>query len=242
MSSRRSLKILVFLLICVWGCKSTPPRPANVPASAISVNGSFIECSVDEAARANRCAVYNASSGEIQVSGLFHLSGAGREARKNELRYVAFEGTRIWLEDARALDPVVLFEYAVPGMENQLQALAGKDAVNCGRVTLAETPHSASECALKTFAEKRPFYVSYDQRYAPGYTGGYAGDATGKLYFFEYSKAGWRGRPLHRGMQISDDYRMVFGPCPQPSKLIKDISGELACVGPLRDLGPIIDR
>jgi hypothetical protein len=135
MRVRWTNSVRLALFICLSGCKTTADRPANVPASAARIGGVFIDCSVEESSRANRCAVYEEGSGEVQVSRLFELSGAGREAKQAELRYMAFDGTRIWLQDARSLHPVLLVEYAVPGMAKRLAALAGKDAQNCGRVT-----------------------------------------------------------------------------------------------------------
>jgi hypothetical protein len=129
----------LLLFFCVSGCKTAPYRPANVPASAVRIDGVFIDGSIEKSSRENRCAVYKEESGEIQVLGLFALSGAGREAKETDLRYAAFDGTRIWLQDARSLHPVLLQEYAVPGMVTQLVAFAGGDALNCGRVARNQT-------------------------------------------------------------------------------------------------------
>jgi hypothetical protein len=112
----RTKSICVLVVICLSGCKTRPHRPANVSASAVWIDGVFIECSVAEASHANRCTVYKDSSGEVQISGLFQLSGAGRKAEETELRYQAFDGSRILLQDARTLYPILLLEYAVPGV------------------------------------------------------------------------------------------------------------------------------
>ena len=106
----RTKSIFLFFFICLSVCKTTPRRPANVPDSAVSIDGVFIDCSVEETSRANLCTVYIGNSGEVQTSGLFELSGAGREAKQTELRYQAFDGNRIWLQDARALNPVLLLK------------------------------------------------------------------------------------------------------------------------------------
>jgi hypothetical protein len=201
------------LLICLSGCKIATERPANVPTSAARIGGVFIDCSVEESSRANRCTVYKEESGELQVSGLFELSGAGREAKQGELRYMAFDGTRIWLQDARFLQPVRLLEYAVPGMASQLAALAGKDAINCGRVTRGQPPDAASDCASKAFADRKPFYVSYDQNaWGRGYTVGFARDANGSLSFVEYTNEGWPPQPPSEGVRVSDGkHKPIYG-------------------------------
>jgi hypothetical protein len=224
--------VCLLLFIYLSGCKTAGYRPGNVPASAVRVGDVFIDCSVEESSRANRCAVYNDGSGEVQVSGLFELSGAAREAKETELQYVAFDGTRIWLQDARSLHPVLLLEYAVPGMARQLAALAGREALNCGRVTRNQRPEAASECARKAFADGKPFYVSYDQKaWGRGYTVGFARDANGNLYFVEYMNEGWSPQPASEGVHVSDHYHIRFGACPKPQVLFQVRNGELTCIG-----------
>jgi hypothetical protein len=224
--------VCLLLFIYLSGCKTAADRPANVPASAARIGDVFIDCSVVESSRANRCAVYREGSGEIQVSGLFELSGAGREAKQTELRYMAFDGTRIWLQDARSLRPVLLLEYAVPGMASQLAALAGKDAQNCGRVTRSMTPDIASECASKAFGDSKPFYVSYDQNgWGAGYTVGFARDKNGNLSFVEYMNQGWPPQPPSEAVRVSEDNNIRFGSCPKPQILFKVRNGQLSCIG-----------
>ena len=47
-------------------------------------------------------------------------------------------------------------------MEKQSRKLAGKDAIDCGRVTIGASPKAATDCALKANAEGKPFRVRYD--------------------------------------------------------------------------------
>lgn len=223
--------VCLLLFICLSACKTAADRPANVPASAARIGDVFVDCSVVESSRANQCAVYKEGSGEVLVSGLFELSGAGREAKETELRYMAFDGTRIWLQDARSLQPVLLVEYAVPGMVSQLVALAGKDARDCGRVTRNQSPDAASDCARVAFADNRPFYVSYDQNVrGGGYTVGFAKDVSGNLFFVEYMSEAW----LHSSsedVRVSYDNHIRFGACPKPPFLFTLRNGELTCIG-----------
>lgn len=161
--------ICALALVSLLGCKGSPDRPANVPAKALWIDGVFIECSLDKTSHANRCTVYDRASGEIQVSGLFVLSGSGREAKEDELLYQAFDGTTIFLQDARTLDPILLTEHKVPDLENRLTALAGIRALNCGRALKDSQAYGISDCALEAFAERKAFYVSYEYGvWAPG--------------------------------------------------------------------------
>jgi hypothetical protein len=107
---------LVALFLCLLGCKRNfrPTRPATVPASAVWVDSVFIECSVETKSQANRCTIYKDGTGEVLESGLFILSGGGREATKAELKYAAFGGHVIYLQDARLLYPVPLPESSTP--------------------------------------------------------------------------------------------------------------------------------
>src|SRR5215831_1108625 len=112
---RTCMKSVICLLLLIFpsGCSKWAARPADVPSSAVHVADVFVDCSADERSRANRCTVYKDGSGDIIVSGFFELSGSGSEAINKELAYAAFDGTRIWLQDARYLRPTSLFEYAV---------------------------------------------------------------------------------------------------------------------------------
>ena len=221
--------LLLLLAFCLSGCKTAPRRPANVPASAVPVEGAFIDCTVEKTSHLNRCTVYKQDSGEVQVSGLFALSGAGREASETELRYVAFDGSQVWLPDARTLQPIVLEEYAVPGMVDRLATLAGSDAENCGRIRRSQRPSSASDCARRAFAAKKPFFVSYDQNtWDGGWTVGFAGDKSGGLYFAEFIVGGWPPQPPSENVRVSDDKRIRFGPCPKP--ILWERNGELTCI------------
>jgi hypothetical protein len=231
MENRKAISISFLLLNCLLGCERTQHRPASVPVSAVSIDRVFINCSVEESLRANRCAVYDGDSGEVQMLGLFKLSGAGREAKQAELRYAGFDGARIWLQDARSLNPVLLLEYAVPGMGSRLTALAGKNAIDCGRVTRNQNPSAASECARKAFAENEPFYVSYDERgWGGGYTVGFARGKDGNLYFVEYTSEGWPSQPPSEDVSVSGDNHVRFGPCPKPPVFFNLGNGELTCI------------
>jgi hypothetical protein len=104
-SSTKVSAVLVVLLTCLLGCRQQYHRPANVPSSAVWVDGAFIDCSVEQQSKANRCTVYRDRTGEILADGLFVLNTSLREAHSSELRYVAFGNRLIYLADARTLVP-----------------------------------------------------------------------------------------------------------------------------------------
>jgi hypothetical protein len=134
------------------------------------------------------------------------------------------------VQDARSLHPVLLQEYAVPGMATQLAAFAGSDALNCGRVTRNQKPDAASDCARGAFADRKAFYVSYDQKaWNSGYTVGFAGDVRRNLHFVEYLNEGWPPQPPSKDVRVSDDNRIRFGPCPK-AVLFEVRNGELTCI------------
>jgi hypothetical protein len=223
--------ICLLLLIFPSGCSKWAARPADVPTSAVHVGNVFVDCSVDERSRANRCTVYKDASGDIIVSGFFELSGSGSEANAKELAYAAFDGTRIWLQDARYLRPASLVEYAVSDMTSRQLAFAGNAATNCGRVAINQKPNNASLCAQKAYRARESFYVSYDQKsWGPGYTLGLAGDAKGNMYFVDFAYEGWPPQPPSSEATLSEDRRIRFGPCPRPQALFPIRNGELTCI------------
>lgn len=225
----------VGLLILVCGCAKSPRRPPNVPETAVRTDGAFVECSIEETSHANRCTIYDDRSGAVLLAGLFVLKGAGREAQKRDLRYQAFDGTKILLQDARALEPVLLTEWAVPSsFESRLAVLAGTQAVNCGRVKPRQDPATSSDCALAAFQHKKPFYVTYDDAWRWA-SSGYAGNSDGDLHFVEYKVT--KFPEFVRGfVELADDNHIIFGPCPKPVTLTRTESGQLTCVKPIGTL------
>jgi hypothetical protein len=107
---------LAAFFLCLVACtpNDRPARPVTVPSTAVWVEGVFIECSVETNARANRCTIYKDSTGEVLESGLFLLSGGGREATKAELKYAAFGGLVIYLRCARLLSPLRQAQRSTP--------------------------------------------------------------------------------------------------------------------------------
>lgn len=112
MFARRSLHVMVVtrpfrcLLIAVAGligCSSEvkpPQRPSKVPPTAVWAGGvdggAFVDCAVRPDGL-NGCIVYYDSTGEIWMSGVFELKGAGKGATQSELRYAFADGHGIGL-------------------------------------------------------------------------------------------------------------------------------------------------
>lgn len=225
--------VIFILFVLVQGCGERPQRPPSVPTSAVKVDGAFIQCSAESALQANRCAVYGDTTGDVLASGLFVLSGAGRAASSEDLKFAAFDGTRIYLADARTLYPVLLAELTV--MEGRLRALAGKGAIACGRMTANLNLRVVSECARSAFAEKKPFYVYYTLRgNSPVLAEGMAGTSTGEIYQVTYANMKWSSLGSPHGAQLSDCGYILTRGCPKPVMLYGPKSGEfLTCFPPM---------
>jgi hypothetical protein len=220
------------LLVLLCACSRSQHRPSTVPESAVWIDGTFIECAIEEASHANRCTIYDDKSGHVLLAGLFVLTGSGREAKLPDLRYQAFDGTKILLQDARSLEPLQLTEWAVPSsFESRLAMFAGTQAVNCGRVRPGQDPGSSSDCALAAFQHRKPFYVTYDDAWRWA-SSGFAGNAEGDIHFVEYSVTKFP-EFVHRVVELVDDNHIIFGACPKPVTLTKTESGRLTCVKPI---------
>src|SRR5215471_8230540 len=135
------------LLVLLCACSRSQHRPSAVPESAVWIDGTFIECAIDETSHANRCTIYEDKSGNVLLAGLFVLTGSGREATPPDLKFQAFDGTKILLQDASSLEPLRLTEWALPSsFESRLAMFAGTQAVNCGRVKPGQNPRISSDC------------------------------------------------------------------------------------------------
>lgn len=221
------------LLILACGCTKPPRRPSPVPESAVWIDGTFVECKIEEASRANRCTIYDDKSGNVLLAGLFVLTGSGREAKQADLTFQAFDGTKILLQDARALEPLLLTEWAVPSsFESRLATFAEPPAaVNCGRVKPGQDPGASSDCALAAFQHRKPFYVSYDDAWRWA-SSGFAGNSEGDIHFVEYKVTKFP-EFIHSVVELADNNHIIFGPCPKPVTLTRTDSGQLTCVKPI---------
>jgi hypothetical protein len=123
----------------------------------------------------------------------------------------------------------------IPVLSNRLKQFAGDGAIDCGSVGLRQEPETASGCALKTHADRRPFYVSYrvqgiDSQVAIGF----AADASGNVYALEYDSSGWSSEGLGKNLQLSDGNHITIERCSKPVNLRKARGGRVTCF--LRDL------
>lgn len=229
---RRISAAFLCLFIFLCGCSKSQHRPSDVPAGAVRVDGAFIDCSIEETSRANRCTIYDDRSGAVLLAGLFVLSGAGREAQKRDLRYQALDGTKILLQDARALEPLLLTEWAVPSsFESRLAMFAGTQAVNCGRVKPGQDPGTSFNCALAAFQHRKPFYVSYDDAWRWD-SSGLAGNSEGDIHFVVYKVTKF-SEFVRDFVELADDNHIIFGACPKPVTLTRTEPGQLTCVKPI---------
>lgn len=228
--SRTSI-ILIALSMCFSACKGTHPRPSSVPSSAVWVDNTFIDCSVETQPKANRCTVYRDDSGEVLADGLFLLNTSHAAAESSELHYAAFGNRVIYLQDARMLVPWVASERDPTHrlINQRLKALASKgssQAIDCRN---SPGPEAASECVLTAFAGRKPFYIRY---YWQGIDSfgfrGLAGDEDGNVYEVDYDSMGWMN-PQPDGGQLFDDNHTFVVPCPKPVSLAKKKDGSLTC-------------
>jgi hypothetical protein len=231
--------IRMFLFVCLSGCKGMHFRPASVPSSAVWVDSTFIDCSVEKQANANRCTVYKDDSGEILADGLFVLSTSHTAADSTALHYSAFGNRVIYLADARRLVPSVLGERDPTHrlITNKLRDFAAHGAgqvTNCRESTTDSKTDELSECGNRAFAERKPFYVRYYRTIEGGSRSyGLAGDADGNVVEVAYDSKGWLKIGLPKRAQLFDENRLVVIHCPKPVALIKTENGELACALPV---------
>jgi hypothetical protein len=230
--------ITLYLLVCLSGCNSFHFRPKGVPHSAVWVDGTFIECSVETRAKADHCTVYKDDTGEILADGLFLLNTSLAAADKSELRYAAFGNGSIYLSDARKLIPWVPSERDPTRriINERLRAIAargGTEVIECHDADAK--PGAAADCALRALADGKPFYAKYYWQGIDsfGFTG-IAGDSAGNVYELDYDSVGWISLNLPKEAQLLDGNHTFVMPCPKPIYFAKFGVGNLTCSRPLR--------
>ena len=225
------------LLICLSGCNSFHFHPNNVPHAAVWVDGTFIECSVETPAKADRCTVYKDDTGEILADGLFLLNTSHAAADKSELKYAAFGSGIIYLSDARKLVLWVPSERDPTHriINERLRAIAcsgGKQVTDCHDAD--GKTGAVADCALRAFADGKPFYAMYYFQGIDsfGFTG-LAGNDDGNVYEVDYHSMGWIGLDLPKEAQLLDGKHTFVMPCLKPIYLVKTEAGKLACSRPI---------
>jgi hypothetical protein len=238
MRPSRTARLCVLLTVCVSGCQGMHPRPANVPSSAVWVDNVFIDCATDTRADANHCTVYTDNTGEILADGRFVLGSSHLALEKSDLHYVAFGRRGIYLEDARILVKLVPTRRDPSSrvLDAQLRALAASGGpetpLNCNSADSTSTGDAITECALKAFVARRPFYVRYYSQMPNsfGYTA-FAGDAGGNVYAVEWY-SGDEFPPGERSGKAFDGGHGLISLCPTPAGLAKMKAGTLVCTLP----------
>jgi hypothetical protein len=232
--------IFLCLFICLSGCKWIHSRPPGVPPTAVWVDSVFVDCSVEAQSKANWCTVYKDDTGEIVADGLFVLNSSHLAAEKSELHYATFGEQGIYLEDTRILLQRAASQRDPSNhiIDNRLRTLAsgnGVEALDCRKAGASGKTDAVAECALKAFADRRPFYVSYYLQFPDsfGYEG-YAGDADGHLYGVEYKsgRVHFTGAVPKAGQLFDDNHSFVM-PCPKPTILYKAENGNVTCIRPI---------
>ena len=118
-------------------------------------------------------------------------------------------------------------------MAARLYRLAGADATDCGTVEIRHDPSAATDCALKAFGKKDPFYVRYYvQGIDSSVAGGLAYDKKGNMSALEFDSMGWSSEGLPKGSRLTDGGHIIMEPCPRPIALHKTASGRLTCFPP----------
>jgi hypothetical protein len=118
-------------------------------------------------------------------------------------------------------------------IRNRLKVLAGGNAVNCGTLNPWTDPKSSSDCVLKSFENRKPFFALYDTQELSidsRFIDGLAGDNLGNLYDVEFSSMGWSTQGLTGENQLTDEGHILVEPCPKPIALTPSIYKGMTCI------------
>ena len=239
---------LIFFLFAACsffsGCGKIHNRPGNVPSSAVWVDSTFISCATDKRTNTNHCTVYRDNDGQILEEGVFILNISHAAASEQELRYAAFGNRVIYLADARMLFQVEASERdpTIRLIVDRLKGIASRgtgEGLDCGNSSSTDRTAILSDCAIRAFENRRPFYFRYsysapflDHSYAPriSYSSfGFAGDADGNVSEVVYDIRGLPTIGLRKNAQLYDDDHIMVVPCRRSVTLAKTEGGMLAC-------------
>jgi len=238
MKKRLYALILIGTTLCLCGCGKYHHRPGNVPSSAIWVDGTFIVCSVETEAKANRCTVYKDDSGEILADGLFVLNSTGRAADSAALDYAAFGKRKIYLANTGILVPFAPSERDPTNrlIHDTLVKFAAPNAggaIDCGKSPTTPIADEIAACGIQAFADSKAFYLRYDLSLSERFQSyGLASDGMGDVAQVIYSSEGLLKLAFPKRSQFFGDGHVAVTPCPKPVVLARTQIGELTCALP----------
>jgi hypothetical protein len=212
------------------------------------VGGTFITCSVDAEAKANRCTVYKDDSGDILADGLFVLYSSGKAADRAALDYAAFGKRIIYLANTGELVPLVASERDPTNrlMHDALVKFAAPSTdqpIDCGKSPMTPVSDELAACGMHAFAEGKGFYLRYDRELLEFQSYGLASDTKGNVAEFIYNSEGLLRIGFPKRSQFFADSHVAVTPCPKPVVLVKNEIGELACALPLKkDSSPALQE
>ncbi len=124
-----------------------------------------------------------------------------------------------WLQE-RVFTPI----FGEP-IDQMTRHLAGRDAIDCGRVRIRRDPAMATSCALEARAKRSPFRVAYDVVGTDSLIAdGFAIGPDGRLFRVLYD-----GCPEGCGFSILRQSTYA-AECAPPQNLVMDSHGKLTCL------------
>jgi len=142
--------------------------------------------------------VYKDNTGEILADGIFEFLPAWGATDHPERHYAAYSNDVILLDDAQFLELVSPSERDPTFARLRALATHGSgQVIDCGRIVTSGKSSELTDCAIKAFAARKPFYVRY---YVAGIDSfgihALAGDAEGNVTEVDYDSMGWFSRGL----------------------------------------------
>jgi len=104
-------------------------------------------------------------------------------------------------------------------IEDKMHMLAGKDAIDCGRIRPPGDPKLIVACANDQLLTKHSFEVGFDYQWGnlSGFEG-FVGDASGNVYQVSYdSERDWTPAPIPQDEYING--YIFLSPCPSPAHI-----------------------
>lgn len=106
-------------------------------------------------------------------------------------------------------------------MDRRMRVLAGKDALDCGRVKLDGDPRASLRCARRAISKRRAFFVRFESASMDSSSAdGFAGDSSGNIYSIDFDSM---GIGPFEGAEIMDNGHDAVQRCPKPVRIKKEL-------------------
>jgi hypothetical protein len=132
-------------------------------------------------------------------------------------------------QERRSLKEWMEAQAPIENLDRFLRKLAGNEAIDCGQVSIDGPTLPASDCALKAFRAKKPFFVRYTLQGIDSFVGSGAAFDGDNGFAADFTSNGWS---VEGEVEMRAATSVIGFRCPKPVRFWLTRSGRISCYPP----------